>query len=135
MDETHTSYLQAALAIGIGLGSLAAGYLSGGKIEYGLIPLGAIGMTVFGGLLYPSAHSLGTGRIYLALLGFFGGLFAVPLNALIQHRPPPEQKGGVIAAANLLSFVGMLLACGAYYVFSRISSSNCAQEFSSTARF
>ena len=36
------------MAIGIGVGSLAAGYLSGNKIEYGLIPLGSIGMTVFG---------------------------------------------------------------------------------------
>ena len=51
VTATHGSYLQAAIAIGIGLGSLAAGYLSGGKIEYGLIPLGGIGITVFGFLL------------------------------------------------------------------------------------
>jgi MFS family permease len=56
----------------------------------------------------------------LSLLGFFGGFFAVPLNALIQHRPRPEQKGGVIAAANLLSFVGVFLAAGAYYLFSTV---------------
>jgi hypothetical protein len=56
----------------------------------------------------------------LSLLGFFGGFFAVPLNALIQHRPRPEQKGGVIAAANLLSFVGVFLAAGAYYFFSTV---------------
>ena len=48
IDERHISYLQAAVAIGIGLGSLVTGYLSDGKIEYGLIPLGAVGMTVFG---------------------------------------------------------------------------------------
>ena len=57
VDETHTTYLQAAIAIGIGLGSVAAGYLSGGKIEYGLIPLGAVGMTVFGAVLYFPGHS------------------------------------------------------------------------------
>ena len=51
VDETHISYLQAAVGIGIGIGSVAAGYLSGGKIEYGLIPLGALGMTIFGALL------------------------------------------------------------------------------------
>jgi acyl-[acyl-carrier-protein]-phospholipid O-acyltransferase / long-chain-fatty-acid--[acyl-carrier-protein] ligase len=56
----------------------------------------------------------------LSLLGFFGGFFAVPLNALIQHRPRPEQKGGVIAAANLLSFVGIFIAAGAYYFFSTV---------------
>jgi len=118
VDETHTSYLQIALSIGIGVGSFAAGYLSGGKIEYGLIPLGAIGMTIFGGLLYPFGHTLISSEVLLALLGFFGGFFAVPLNALIQHRPRPEKKGGVLALANFLSFVGVLFAGGAYYAFS-----------------
>jgi acyl-[acyl-carrier-protein]-phospholipid O-acyltransferase/long-chain-fatty-acid--[acyl-carrier-protein] ligase len=120
IDDTHTSYLQAAVGIGIGLGSAAAGYLSGGKIEYGLIPLGALGMTLFGALLYSPRPTLWTAGTHLALLGFFGGLFAVPLGALIQHRPPPEHKGGVIAAANLLSFVGIFLAAGAYYLFSSV---------------
>jgi acyl-[acyl-carrier-protein]-phospholipid O-acyltransferase / long-chain-fatty-acid--[acyl-carrier-protein] ligase len=118
INDTHTSYLQAAVGIGIGLGSVAAGYLSGGKIEYGLIPLGAMGMTVFGAVLYSPALTLWTSATHLALLGFFGGLFAVPLGALIQHRPRPEKKGGVIAAANLLSFVGIFIAAGAYYLFA-----------------
>jgi len=39
VDETQISYLQAAVGIGIGIGSLAAGYLSGGKIEYRLVPM------------------------------------------------------------------------------------------------
>ncbi len=149
IDDAHITYLQAAVAIGIGLGSIAAGYLSGGKIEYGLIPLGAVGMTIFGALLYFRAPaeflaslfqslipripvelagkiiSIGVAwarlRIFdLGLLGFFGGLFAVPLGALIQHRPKPEEKGGVIAAANLVSFVGIAIASGAYYVFTDI---------------
>ncbi|MGB9008125.1 MAG: acyl-[ACP]--phospholipid O-acyltransferase [Candidatus Acidiferrales bacterium] len=147
VDETHISYLQAAVGIGIGIGSVAAGYLSGGKIEYGLIPLGALGMTIFGALLYfnaPSAalsHWLVSTTSHvgwpilerlsaffarlvhlripdLGLLGFSGGFFAVPLNALIQHRPRPDQKGGVIAAANFWSFVGIFVAAGAYNIFS-----------------
>jgi acyl-[acyl-carrier-protein]-phospholipid O-acyltransferase / long-chain-fatty-acid--[acyl-carrier-protein] ligase len=126
VDETHTSYLQIALSIGIGLGSVAAGYLSGGKIEYGLIPLGALGMTVFSGLLYPFGHTMRSCEVLLALLGFFGGFFAVPLNALIQHRPRPEHKGGVLAMANFLSFVGVLLAGGGYLL--------CAQAFHQSAR-
>jgi acyl-[acyl-carrier-protein]-phospholipid O-acyltransferase / long-chain-fatty-acid--[acyl-carrier-protein] ligase len=119
-DDRHTSYLQAAIAVGIGLGSVAAGYLSGGKIEYGLIPLGAVGMTVFGALLFLPGHSLVVVAIHLALLGFSGGLFAVPVNALIQHRPRPEQKGGVIAAANLISWIGILLSSVAYSLFATV---------------
>src|SRR5262249_15125351 len=44
VDERHISYLQTAVAIGIGFGSLAAGYLSGRHVEYGLVPLGSAGM-------------------------------------------------------------------------------------------
>jgi acyl-[acyl-carrier-protein]-phospholipid O-acyltransferase / long-chain-fatty-acid--[acyl-carrier-protein] ligase len=118
VDDTHISYLQAAVGIGIGLGSFAAGYLSGGKIEYGLIPLGAIGLTVFSALLYHPGQTVLSSLIHLLLLGFFGGFFVVPVGALIQHRPAPKHKGGVIAAANLLSFVGIFFAAGAYWLFS-----------------
>lgn len=120
VSDAQTSYLQIALLIGIGVGSFAAGYLSGGKIEYGLIPIGAIGMTAFGALLYPLGHTMGSSEVLLALLGFFGGFFAVPLNALIQHRPRPENKGGVLALANFLSFVGVFVAGIIYPLLSRV---------------
>jgi acyl-[acyl-carrier-protein]-phospholipid O-acyltransferase / long-chain-fatty-acid--[acyl-carrier-protein] ligase len=106
------------VGIGIGTGSLAAGYLSRGKIELRMVPLGAIGMTVFGFLVSRQGLGLWPVRVDLCLLGFFGGFYAVPLNALIQHRPSPEQKGGVIAAANLLSFIGVFLAAGVYFALS-----------------
>ena len=90
-------------------------------------------MTVFGALLYSPGHRSLIAGTHLALLGFFGGLFAVPLGALIQHRPRPEQKGGVIAAANLLSFVGIFIAAGAYYLCSRRLASVARAESSSMA--
>ncbi len=117
ISSTRTGILQAAVAIGIGLGSLAAGYLSSGKVEYGLIPLGSVGMTVFGVLLSRQSLSFVEVLVLLAALGFSAGFFAVPVNALIQHRPDEKDKGGVIAAANLLSFVGIGGAAGVYYVF------------------
>jgi acyl-[acyl-carrier-protein]-phospholipid O-acyltransferase/long-chain-fatty-acid--[acyl-carrier-protein] ligase len=110
------SLLQAAIAIGIGLGSLAAGYLSGGKIEYGLIPLGATGITVFGFLLALPGLSFTAVLALLAVLGFFGGFFIVPISALLQHRPEEQHRGGVLASANLLSFVGILAASVVYYL-------------------
>ena len=116
-DSTHKGLLQAAVGIGIGLGSVAAGYLSGGKVEYGLIPLGSVGMTVVGILLAGQNLSFFHVMGLLASLGFFAGFFAVPVNALIQHRPDEKDKGGVIAAANLLSFVGIGAASGIYYIF------------------
>ncbi|HEV7966271.1 MAG TPA: MFS transporter [Candidatus Acidoferrales bacterium] len=118
VDESQISYLQAAVGIGIGTGSLAAGYLSRGKIEYRLVPLGAMGMTVFGFLVSRRGLGIWPVRLDICLLGMFGGFYAVPLNALIQHRPSPQRKGGVIAAANLLSFVGVFLAAGVYFALS-----------------
>jgi acyl-[acyl-carrier-protein]-phospholipid O-acyltransferase/long-chain-fatty-acid--[acyl-carrier-protein] ligase len=114
------SFLQAAIAVGIGFGSLAAGYLSGGKIEYGLIPLGATGITVFGFLLAIHGLSFETVLGLLVALGFFGGFFIVPISALLQHRPEEQHRGGVLAAANLLSFVGILTASLVYYVAERL---------------
>ena len=114
---TEGGLLQAAIAIGIGLGSLSAGYLSGGKIEYGLIPLGAFGITTFGFLLAIPGITFPTVLIFLALLGFFGGFFIVPISALLQHRPEEQHRGGVLASANLLSFIGILAASVVYYLF------------------
>src|SRR5205085_9377440 len=108
-------FLQAAVAIGIGLGSFAAGYLSAGKIEYGLIPLGALGMTALGLCLAIPDISFRTVLLLLTGLGFFGGFFIVPISALIQHLPEEDTKGGVIGAANWLSFVGIGAASGVYY--------------------
>jgi acyl-[acyl-carrier-protein]-phospholipid O-acyltransferase / long-chain-fatty-acid--[acyl-carrier-protein] ligase len=119
VGQTKTGYLNAALAIGIGIGSMIAGLLSSNKIEYGLIPLGSIGMTCTGLALGTMHVGLGGSAVLLATLGFWAGFFAVPVNALIQHRPAEENKGGIIAAANLLSFVGIAISSGAYFVFTK----------------
>src|SRR5208337_1764407 len=118
IGQTKTGYLNATLAVGIGIGSMVAGLLSGNKIEYGLIPLGSIGMTITGLLLGIRPHGLLSSALLLGALGFWAGFYAVPVNALIQHRPREEDKGGIIAAANLLSFIGIALSAGVYYVFT-----------------
>lgn len=118
VSSLHNGYLQAGSAIGIALGSVAAGYLSGNKIEYGLIPLGSIGITVVAAAL--SLHGLSFAAVLalLVIVGFSSGFFIVPINALIQHRPEDSQRGAVIAAANLLSFVGVFVATAMYYAMS-----------------
>jgi acyl-[acyl-carrier-protein]-phospholipid O-acyltransferase/long-chain-fatty-acid--[acyl-carrier-protein] ligase len=118
LGELRTMYLLAALAIGIGLGSFAAGYLSGGKIEYGLVPLGSVGLTIFSALLAHPKLSFGQILGTLAALGFFGGFFIVPISAILQHRPDRKDKGVVLAAANLLSAVGLFAAAGVYWLLA-----------------
>ncbi|HEX4309081.1 MAG TPA: acyl-[ACP]--phospholipid O-acyltransferase [Acidobacteriaceae bacterium] len=118
IGQTKTGYLNAMLAVGIGLGSMAAGWISDNKIEYGLIPLGSIGMTCTGFALGVRPHGVMGSALLLGMLGFWAGLFAVPVNALIQHKPAEQDKGGIIAAANLLSFVGIALSSGVYFIFT-----------------
>ncbi len=133
LDETHGSYLQAGLAIGIGVGSFAAGYLSGGKIEYGLVPLGAIGMALFACVLAIPGLTFVQVLILLAALGFGGGFFVVPVNALIQHRPDEAKKGGVIAYANWLSFAGVMVASAIYSGFTHYLHVGLRTFFAGTA--
>lgn len=116
VGETHIGFLNVALALGIGIGSVAAGYLSGGKIEYGLVPLGALGLSIFSMLLALPNASIAQALVLLSLLGFSGGFFIVPIAALLQHKPSRETKGEVQATANLLSFVGAFLASAAHWV-------------------
>jgi acyl-[acyl-carrier-protein]-phospholipid O-acyltransferase/long-chain-fatty-acid--[acyl-carrier-protein] ligase len=119
VDETKIGLLNVALALGIGVGSAAAGYLSGGKIEYGLVPLGAVGLAIACTLLALPSLAVPGAITWLAVLGFFGGFFIVPVSALLQHRPDKTRKGEVLATANLLSFVGAFLASGAHYVLAQ----------------
>lgn len=129
VQESQASLLLAAVSIGIGIGSFVAGWVSGGKIEYGLIPLGACGITVMTALLAWPGLTFGEAGAELGLVGFFAGFFAVPINALIQHRPDPSKKGGVIAAANLLSFVGIALQPVAQFLLIRLGHPSPAKVF------
>ncbi|HNQ74021.1 MAG TPA: acyl-[ACP]--phospholipid O-acyltransferase [Verrucomicrobiota bacterium] len=118
VSETKIGLLNVALAIGIGIGSVTAGYLSGGKIEYGLVPLGALGMSVTCLALLLESLSLPGVLAVLAGLGFFGGFFIVPVTALLQHRPDSRRRGELLAAANLLSFIGVFAASAAHYALT-----------------
>ena len=110
LKPTEQASLQAALSLGIGVGSMLAGRLSRGRIEYGLIPVGAGMMALAGfGLGWP-----GIGKpafaCALGLLGMGGGLFIVPIVSVLQHRPSPQSKGAVQGAVSWLSWVGIAVA-------------------------
>ena len=118
LDEDKYGMLRACLAIGIGVGSGAAGFLSGRKIEYGLVPLGAIGLAVFAGVLAIPGLSVTAVGVSLAAMGFSGGFYLVPLAAMIQHRPDPREKGSIVATNGWLTSLGVLLAAVAFWALS-----------------
>ncbi len=129
VDEAHSSYLLAALSLGIGIGSFVAGYASGDKIEHGMVLPGMTGIIVMAGLLALSGLSFATVMGLLAILGMAGGFFVVPVNALIQRRPRPEEKGRTIAVANLLSFVGVALQPLAQFAMLRLGHPDPSRVF------
>ena len=124
-DEQVASLLLVVFSVGIGIGSLLCEVLSRRHVEIGLVPLGAIGMSVFSIDLYlasralPPAEALGLAAFVaqpahwrvmadLALLALFAGLYSVPMYALIQLRSPPSHRARIIAANNILNALFMI---------------------------
>jgi len=119
--------LLTVFSFGIGSGSLLCEKLSGHKVEIGLVPFGAIGLSVFGFELYLASTSYtNTGAVDLwhfieqtgslrilfdiLMLGIFGGLYIVPLFAVIQTRCDPEHLSRTIAGMNILNALFMVVA-------------------------
>jgi acyl-[acyl-carrier-protein]-phospholipid O-acyltransferase/long-chain-fatty-acid--[acyl-carrier-protein] ligase len=97
------------LSIGIGIGARLVGRLSQSRVEYGLIPLGAIGVAAMLLSLGLGAPQLTGTLILMVVLGVASALIFVPLNALIQWRAPADRRGSVIAFENTCVFTGILL--------------------------
>ena len=129
VDEAHSSYLLAALSLGIGVGSFLAGYASGRKIEMGMILPGLTGIVLMTGALSTPGLTYQMVMGMLAALGVCAGFFVVPVNALIQNRPRPEVKGRVIGAANLLSFGGIALQPLVQYAMLRLGHPDPGRVF------
>ncbi len=116
LTGTQNSMMNVWLALGIGIGSVVAGYASRGRIEYRLVPLGALGLALSTVPMGMDGVTPDTFRICMATLGFSAGLFIVPVVSVIQHRPSPESKGAVQGSVSSLSFLGILAAAGVQYV-------------------
>lgn len=126
-DERVASLLLVVFSLGIGTGALLCEMLSRGQVEIGLVPLGAIGMSLFSVDLWWAASSLPPApaapyavgaflaqpahwRVLadLALLALSAGLYSVPMYALIQMRSRPTHRARIIAANNILNALFMV---------------------------
>jgi acyl-[acyl-carrier-protein]-phospholipid O-acyltransferase / long-chain-fatty-acid--[acyl-carrier-protein] ligase len=125
VSETKVGLLVAALAAGIGLGSVGAGALSGDYIELGLVPIGSALMGIASialGATTNYVHAL----ICLVAVGAGGGLFAVPLNAFLQEEAPATEKGRILATNNFANMVGVILASGFLWLLHDLLHWNAA---------
>ena len=138
-------------SLGIGLGSLACELLSRRRVEIGLVPIGALGMTVFGVLLYATASGYamnatekGLAQFWAAAgsfpvlaslfwLSFSAGLFSVPMYALIQERSPETHRARIIAANNIINALFMIVSAGMIIVLQGMLGLSVPQIFLVTA--
>jgi acyl-[acyl-carrier-protein]-phospholipid O-acyltransferase/long-chain-fatty-acid--[acyl-carrier-protein] ligase len=97
------------LSVGIGVGAILVGRLSQNRIEYGLVPLGAVGASIALSLLGGLTPQLIGTFLILGLLGICCSFIFVPLNAILQWRSPPDRRGAVISFSNTCVFTGILL--------------------------
>ncbi len=126
-DEHVASALLVVFSVGVGLGSLLCEVLGRRHVEIGLVPLGAIGMSLFAADLWwaasalPASERLGLGAFLaqpahwrvladLFMLSLSAGLYSVPMYALIQLRSPATHRARIIAANNILNAVFMIVS-------------------------
>ncbi len=128
-DAGVVTLLLTMFSVGIGLGSMLCHRLGRSRVEPGLVPLGALGISLFSAELYFAAGDLaaafpgtlsaaeflacpGNWRILfdLAMIGVAGGLYIVPLQAMIQQRSRPEHRARIIAANNVFNALFMVIS-------------------------
>lgn len=135
VKQHHITTLAAILSVGIGIGAVVSGLLSKGRIELGLVPLGAFGIAFFLLVLgftpsMPAGMAEGTGTItsvpyvfaavFLFFTGLAAGLYDIPLSAYLQRESDPEARGRVIAAYNFISFSLMLVFTAMFYLLAKL---------------
>lgn len=118
LTQEQSGYLFVAAALGIGLGSLWAGRLSGRTVEFGVVPIGAAGLCASAFALHAIPPQLPLVLAVVALFGISAGLFIVPLQAFIQLRSPADRRGEIQAASSFLSWVGALSASALLWFLS-----------------
>ncbi len=128
LSDVQGSYLFLITALGIGCGSLIAGRLSKGSVHLGLVPIGALGMSI-SLLVIGMCPSFTILVIALFSVGGFGGIYLVPQDSYIQVASPAEDRGENVAINNFTAFVGVLIASGMIYLFGEIWNLSPARGF------
>jgi MFS family permease len=109
-DELRTSAVVGTVALGIGLGSPLAGWLSGKRIELRLVLAGLAGMVVSLAAAAAFIDRLPVLVGGIVLIGFCTGFYIVPLFTLLQHKAPKGSKGELIATSNFVNTTGAIAA-------------------------
>ena len=127
-NENVVSLLLTFFSVGIGVGSLLCRKIGGAEVNIKMVPIGAIGLTIFALYLaaslafvpvrtgdfigitdmFSSGMSYYHVMIAVTLLGISGGFYIVPLYAMMQAHSPRSHRARVVAANNILNAVFMV---------------------------
>ena len=112
-DAGGVTHFLLFFAIGVGVGSFLGIFLNGGRIRATYVPLAGLAISGFLFLwvaadVYAGPHLAILLTIITAGIGIAGGIYSVPLYALMQHRSPVDQRGRVISANNIMNAVFMV---------------------------
>jgi MFS family permease len=137
-NEKTVTILLSLFTVGIGAGSILCERLSHHSVRPSLIVVGAVGMGIFGiDFAFTAQHFTSIGTLYantqffhilfdLTLVGVFGGLYSVPLYALMQGRSDARSRSRIIAANNILNALFMVL--GAIVTMMLLGSGWCIPD-------
>ncbi|HXP00857.1 MAG TPA: MFS transporter [Luteibacter sp.] len=128
-DGSVNTLVLTLFSLGTGVGSLLCEKLSAKRVEIGLVPMGAFGLTVFavdlyfarpgvvpgaglGWLAFVSAPGAWRVMLDLTMIGAFAGFYVVPLFAFVQSRAPRERLSRIIAGNNIVNALLICMASG-----------------------
>lgn len=128
-DGSVNTLVLTLFSLGTGIGSLLCEKMSRKRVEIGLVPMGAFGLTVFAIDLYFARPAIAAGSsltwsaflsvpgawraaMDLTLIGAFAGFYVVPLFAFVQSRAPRERLSRIIAGNNIVNALLICIASG-----------------------
>lgn len=120
LTDIQGGYLFLLVALGIGAGAYTAGRISGKTVELAIVPIAGVCVSILCYLIDMSTDNLTLVIVLIPILGFFGGMWAIPLDSYIQIASPAQYRGQMVAATNFLSFFGVLLASGLIYLINDV---------------
>ena len=128
LETAQIGLLMPVLVVGLGIGSVIAGVWSAGRIQLGMVPVGAFGIALVSMILAWVGFGADVATqegvmtafyktgFWLLVLGSVTGFFYIPLESYLQHKSPTSIRGSVLAAGNALTNAFMLVSMVLFFV-------------------
>ena len=122
MDDLNTGIIMSIAAIGIAVGAILTGWLSGKHVHLGYVIIGSLGLgiSMFLIMFMNPSKEVFIGLIFIG--AFFAGFFKIPLNSYVQDAVQGRKLGDILGYLNVMVFVFILFSAGIYAVFNYVTA-------------